>query len=77
MEIVLAVRLQVVAPANAGIGLNRNAATRLIRGASITIAARTVGTAAVEGVVAVELVAYFVRDIIDVKSIRNGIRRAG
>ena len=74
MEVVVAVRLQVVAVADAGVGLDRDAAARLVRRAAVAIRARAAAARAVERVVAAELVAHFVRHVVDVEAV--GDRRA-
>ena len=58
-------RLEVVLAADARVGHHRRAGAGLDRGAAVAVAATAVGQGAVEGVVAAELVAHLVGDVVD------------
>ena len=64
-EVAVAVRLLVVGQADARIGHDRLAAAGLDRGRPVAVAAGAVELVAVERVVAAELVAHLVRDVVD------------
>nr|GEU28415.1 hypothetical protein [Tanacetum cinerariifolium] len=73
----VAVSLQVVGAANAGVRHDRRAAARLHRRAVVAVAARAIAVDAVERVVAGELVTQLVRDIVDRVKVAHRGRQAG
>ena len=72
MEIVVAVILDVVAAADASISLDSRTATRF-HGCSITLVTTATSLVTVEGVPTAKLMAYFVRYIVHVKRIADGV----
>ena len=73
-EVPIAVRLLVVRQADAGIGHDRLAAARLDGGRTVSVAAGAVELVAVERVVARELVAHLVGDVVDGEEVADRCR---
>ena len=76
VEGVVAVRLEVLGAADAGVGHDRGAAARLIGRRAVAVAA-AFGGGAVEGVIAAELVPHLVGHVVDVEAVADRIGLAG
>ena len=77
MEIVIAVRLQILRAADARIRHDRRAAARLVGRRSVAVAAAARSSVAVEAVVGAKLMSHFVRDVVNIKRVADGTAAAG
>ena len=75
VEVRIGMRLQVVGAADAGVGHDRRAAARFVGGVAGAVAAAAGAGLRVERVVAAELVAHLVGDVVDVEAIAVGLPR--
>ena len=76
MESIDAVGRQVLGIANSGISHDGDAAARLIRMRSRSIAASAVTVSPIEGVVCSPLMSHLMRDVIDCKRVSNRVQLA-